>query len=103
MTRYTTATEEDIFDNWFDLIETDLHTRVSGFIETMIEEEFATALSRAMGGGLGLQPQDGQPHQLTPPPPTTYVPPRCQRSLADDLRQRCAMSGVRATKIRSRR
>jgi hypothetical protein len=80
MMRYTTATEEEIFDNWFDLIEADLHTRVSGFIETMIEEELETALSRAMGGGLGLQPQDGQPHQLTPPPPTTYVPQRCQRS-----------------------
>jgi acyl-CoA synthetase (AMP-forming)/AMP-acid ligase II len=61
-------------------LEADLHTRVSGFIETMIEEELETALSRAMGGGLGLQPQDGQPHQLTPPPPTTYVPQRCQRS-----------------------
>jgi hypothetical protein len=60
MTRYSTATEEDIFDNWIDLVETDLHTRVSDFIETKIEEELATALSRAMGGGLGLQPQDGQ-------------------------------------------
>jgi hypothetical protein len=46
VTRYTAATEEDIFDNRFDPIETDLRTRVSGFFETMIEQELATALSR---------------------------------------------------------
>ena len=33
MTRYTTATEEDIFDNWLDPIETNLRTRASGFID----------------------------------------------------------------------
>jgi hypothetical protein len=55
MTRYTTATEEDIFDNWLDPIETNLRTRVSGFIDDDrrgIGDSNVTA--RAMGGGLGL-------------------------------------------------
>jgi hypothetical protein len=50
LTRYTTATEEDIFDNWLHPIETDPRTKVSGFIETMIEEELATDLSRPRDG-----------------------------------------------------
>jgi hypothetical protein len=50
MTRYPVATEEDIFDNWFDLIETDPRTRVSSFIETMIEQESAIDLSRSRYG-----------------------------------------------------
>src|SRR5450631_2223802 len=40
------ATEEKLFDNWFDPVETDLRTKVRGLIETMIEEELETVLSR---------------------------------------------------------
>jgi hypothetical protein len=29
-----------LFDDWFDLIETDLRTKARAFIETMIEEAF---------------------------------------------------------------
>ena len=29
-----------LFDDWFDFIETDLPTKVRGFIETTIEEAF---------------------------------------------------------------
>ena len=36
--------DEKLFDNWFDPIETELRTKVRGFIETMIEEEFETVL-----------------------------------------------------------
>jgi putative transposase len=38
--------EEELFDNWFDPIETDLRTKVRGFIETVLEEELDGALSR---------------------------------------------------------
>jgi putative transposase len=44
------ATEERLFDDWFDPIEADLRTKVRGFIETMIEEELETALSRPRYG-----------------------------------------------------
>jgi hypothetical protein len=80
MTRYTTKAVGDTTEEEFDPIETDLHTRVSGFIETLIEEELATALSRPRHGRrLGSTAANGQTHQLTPPPSTTYVPPRCPR------------------------
>jgi hypothetical protein len=42
------TTEEKLFDDWFDPIETDLGTKVRGFIETTIEEELETALSRPL-------------------------------------------------------
>jgi putative transposase len=42
--------DEKLFDNWFDPIETDLRTKVRGFIETMIEDELETALSRPRYG-----------------------------------------------------
>jgi hypothetical protein len=32
------ATGEELFDDWFDLIETDVGTTVRGFIETIEEE-----------------------------------------------------------------
>jgi transposase-like protein len=44
------ATEEKLFDNWFDPVETGLRAKVRGFIETMIEEELDTALSRPRYG-----------------------------------------------------
>ena len=44
------ATEEKLFDNWFDPVETILRSKVRGFLETMIEEELATALARPRYG-----------------------------------------------------
>jgi len=44
------AADERLFDNWFDPIETVLRTKVRGFIETLVEEELATALSRPRYG-----------------------------------------------------
>ena len=52
--------EEKLFDNWFDPIETELRTKVRGFIEAMIEAELATALARPRyGRRLGLPVEDG--------------------------------------------
>ncbi len=42
--------DERLFDNWFDPIETALRTKVRGFIETLVEEELGTALSRPRYG-----------------------------------------------------
>ena len=44
------AADERLFDNWFDPIETALRTKVRGFIETLVEEELETALSRPRYG-----------------------------------------------------
>ena len=41
---------EKLFDNWFDPVETGLRSRMCGYIETMIEEELDTALSRPRYG-----------------------------------------------------
>ena len=42
--------DEKLFDNWFDPVEAGLRAKVRGFIETMIEEELDTALSRPRYG-----------------------------------------------------
>jgi hypothetical protein len=55
-------TDEELFDDWFDPIETDVRTTVRGFIETMIEEELATALWRPRYG-----------RRLTPTEPRAIV------------------------------
>ena len=44
------AAKELLFDSWFDPIEDGLRANVRGFIETMIEEELTTALSRPRYG-----------------------------------------------------
>ena len=44
------ATEEKLFDNWFDPVETILRGKVRGFLETMIEEELETVLARPRYG-----------------------------------------------------
>ncbi|CAN2536345.1 hypothetical+protein [Methylocapsa aurea] len=51
MTKDTTkmaavAADIMLFDNWFDPIEDGVRERVRGFIETMLEEELESALSR---------------------------------------------------------
>jgi hypothetical protein len=42
--------EECLFDSWFDPIEDGPRAKVRGFIETMIEEELTSALSRPRYG-----------------------------------------------------
>src|SRR5271154_5683881 len=44
------ATEDRLFDNWFDPVETLLRSKVRGFLETMIEEELEAALARPRYG-----------------------------------------------------
>ena len=44
------ATEDGLFDNWFDPVETILRGKVRGFLETMIEEELETMLARPRYG-----------------------------------------------------
>jgi transposase-like protein len=44
------ATEEKLFDTWFDPVETILRGKVRGFLETMFEEELETALARPRYG-----------------------------------------------------
>jgi putative transposase len=52
--------DEKLFDNWFDPIETELRTKVRGFIEAMINEELETALARPRyGRSPGLPVEDG--------------------------------------------
>ncbi len=41
---------ERLFNNWFDPIETELRTKVRGFIEAMIEGELETVLARPRYG-----------------------------------------------------
>ena len=55
MTRVTTkpvpvGAEGLLFDSWFDPIEDGLRAKVRGFIETLIEEELTSALSRPRYG-----------------------------------------------------
>jgi hypothetical protein len=48
--------DEMVFDNWFDPIETELRTKVRGFIEAMIEEELETVLAHRRYGRRSRQP-----------------------------------------------
>jgi putative transposase len=48
--------DEKLFDNWFDPIETELRTKVRGFIEAMIEEELEMALARPRYGRRSVPP-----------------------------------------------
>jgi putative transposase len=40
------VTGEKLSGKWFDPVETELRTKVRGFIEAMIEDELETALAR---------------------------------------------------------
>ena len=44
------ATEEKLFDTWFDPVETILRSKVRGFLETMIAAELEAALARPRYG-----------------------------------------------------
>jgi len=61
------ATEEKLFDNWFDPVETILRSKVRGFLETMIEEELETALARPRyGRRSGTTPDAAATPTMTP-------------------------------------
>jgi hypothetical protein len=45
-------TTSQLFDNWFDPIESGVRSRVRDFIETMMEEELDAVLSRPRYGRL---------------------------------------------------
>ncbi len=55
------ATEEKLFDNWFDPVETILRSKMRDFLETMIDEELETALARPRRSPASAQsrPNDG--------------------------------------------
>ena len=56
-----TATEEKLFDNWFDPVEMILRSKVRGFLETMIEAELEAVLLRPRyGRRTGLTEQDDE-------------------------------------------
>jgi putative transposase len=58
------AADEKLFDNWFDPIETELRTKVRGFIETMIEEELGMALARPRYGRRSGPPVEDAPMRI---------------------------------------
>jgi putative transposase len=52
----------DLFDNWFDPIESEIRARARAFIEELIRGEFDDALARRRGARSAGQ-------TLRPPPP----------------------------------
>jgi putative transposase len=54
------AADPLLFDDWFDAIEDGVRARVRGFIETMLEQELSSALSRPRYGR-GRSNEDGEP------------------------------------------
>jgi putative transposase len=71
MTKDTTtgaavAADGLLFEDWFDAIEDGVRARVRGFIETLLEEELAGALSRPRYGRR-------EPSQDVAPPPVIGV------------------------------
>ena len=44
------ASEEHLFDSWFDVLETEVRDRVRGFIQAMLEEELEATLMRPRYG-----------------------------------------------------
>ncbi len=55
------STAGTLFDAWFDPIETEVRTKVRGFIEAMIEEELSAALCRPRyGRHAGSPAEDGK-------------------------------------------
>jgi hypothetical protein len=65
-TRAAVAADGLLFENWFDAIEDGVRARVRDFIETLLEEELAGALSRRRYGRL-------KPGEAEVPPPVIGV------------------------------
>ena len=103
--------EDLLFDSWFDPIEDGLRARVRGFIETMIEEELTSALSRpryarhpdgAGGAGVMGHRHGHRTRRLTGTfGPTEIVVPRARLLGPDGTRSEWKSSGLRAYQRRT--
>jgi putative transposase len=105
--------DAQLFDNWFDPIETGLRAKVRGFIETLIEEELTAALARPRYGR--RQPDEdavaaplvGHRHghrtrQLTGTfGPTTLAVPRARLAGADGRTSEWKSQALRAYQRRT--
>ena len=58
----------DLFDNWFDPIETELRARAREFIEELIRGELDTMLARPRYGRSQMAGNEGRAPALRPPP-----------------------------------
>jgi putative transposase len=101
-----------LFDSWFDPIEDGLRAKVRGFIETMMEEELTTALSRPR---YGRRRDDGEAavgvvghrhgrrrRRLTGTfGPTEIVVPRARLVGADGVRSEWKSAALRAYQRRT--
>ena len=97
-----------LFDSWFDPIEVGLRAKVRGFIETMIEEELTTVLSRprygrrqdgkeAAVGGVGYR-HGRRMRRLTGTfGSTDIVVPRARLVGADGVRSEWKSAALRST------
>jgi len=101
-----------LFDSWFDPIEDGLRAKVRGFIETMMEEELTTALSRPRygrrrDGGEAAVGVVGHRHgrrrrRLTGTfGPTEIVVPRARLVGADGVRSEWKSAALRAYQRRT--
>jgi transposase-like protein len=101
-----------LFDSWFDPIEDGLRAKVRGFIETMIEEELTTALSRPRYGrrrdgeeaapGVVGHRHGRRRRRLTGTfGPTEIVVPRARLVGADGLRSEWKSAALRAYQRRT--
>jgi putative transposase len=103
--------EDLVFDSWFDPIEDGLRAKVRGFIETMIEEELTSALSRpryarhpdgAGGAGVVGHRHGHRTRRLTGTfGPTEIVVPRARLLGPDGTRSEWKSSGLRAYQRRT--
>jgi putative transposase len=103
--------EDLLFDSWFDPIEDGLRAKVRGFIETMIEEELTSALSRPRyarhpdgAGGVGVvgHRHGHRTRRLTGTfGPTEIVVPRARLLGPDGTRSEWKSSGLRAYQRRT--
>jgi len=109
----TTARAEEVegllFDSWFDPIEDGLRAKVRGFIETMIEEELTTALSRPRygrgeraGAGVVGHRHGRRRRRLTGTfGPTEIVVPRARLVDSDGTRSEWRSAALRAYQRRT--
>src|SRR5215204_6076829 len=110
-TACTGEAEDLLFDSWFDPIEDGLRAKVRGFIETMIEEELTSALSRpryarhldgAGGAGVTGHRHGHRTRRLTGTfGPTEIVVPRARLLGPDGTRSEWKSSGLRAYQRRT--
>ncbi len=117
MTKNTTTdrageAEDFLFDSWFDPIEDGLRAKVRSFIETMIEEELTTALSRPRYGrrrdgkeaavGVVGHRHGRRRRRLTGTfGPTEIVVPRARLVGADGVRSEWKSAALRAYQRRT--